>query len=102
MVEIRYNRRRLSLAAKGHALGGQHGSDPVCAGVSALIYTLADGVKGLGDAAIRLEPGDAFVSLHPRPCCADVARVAFELIGGGLELIAGQYPENVHYTVIDH
>ena len=99
MVDIVYDPRRLRLTARGHACGGEYGADPVCAGVSALLYTLAEGVKPMGNAAIRLQPGDALIALHPRPCCRMAARVAFELICGGLELIAEQYPDNVSCRV---
>lgn len=99
MVDIVYERKRYRVTAVGHAGAGEHGSDPVCAAVSALICTLAAYARQLGTAATRLEPGNAFVALAPRRRCRPVAELVFDVLCGGLSLIARQYPDNVRYRV---
>ena len=98
MVEISYDPARLRLRVKGHAQAGEYGADTVCAALSALVCTLAEAVKTPGSAAIRLQPGDAYIAAAPRPCCAAAVRAAFETVCCGLQLVADSYPQNVRFT----
>lgn len=67
----------------GHAGAGERGSDPVCAALSILMYSLvASGAEG------RVERGEAELLLPDRD--VDVALCGFRLL-------AESYPEYVSY-----
>lgn len=101
MTKVIYEPDRLHLRIEGHAGRAPKGEDLVCAGVSALGMAMllavgdedfraeveADADKGLIDA--RCDPMDCF--------SYDAAKTVMETIAGGLELIAGQYPDYLSF-----
>lgn len=89
MIEIHvYNCR---LEVKGHAGAGPCGEDLVCAGVSTLVYTLAESLQGMDGFFCHLEPGDAVLSCRP----SGRAMAAFRFAKTGLRLLAESFPENI-------
>ena len=106
MIKITYTAkpRSLRLDISGHAYSGQAGRDLVCAAVSALGYTLARAIQGLDEAGALYggsctgQAGKMRLSVRPRKEMQDVARLAFETVCGGLELLAENYPEYVRFT----
>ena len=47
MIEVIYYREKNRVSISGHAFSGEAGHDLVCAGVSALAYTLAANVGNM-------------------------------------------------------
>ncbi len=99
MVEIIYDTKG-SVAVKGHAGSGRYGQDLVCAGVSALVLTLAEAVKLwekkglLSCREVTLSSGQAVIiwqNADPR------AEIAIEGICAGFGRLAKLYPEYVSY-----
>lgn len=93
-VEIR-KAPLLSVKAVGHAGAGARGSDPVCAGVSTLLCTLAAQLT-LTDAEhfAKLEPGDAILRAVKTP----QTEAAFAFAETGLSLLAANFPQCVRLT----
>ena len=105
MVEIEYDRKSLTLNAKGHAGSDTYGHDLVCAGVSTLVYTLIGNLDRLhgvdyGDIEIRLEPGDSQVRFMAEKGKDSVPALIFQTICVGFEMLEQQFPEFVRYTVV--
>lgn len=92
MIEIWFGDCRME--AKGHAGAGSAGADPVCAGVSALVYALVENLKGAEGLVCRLQPGDALVACRP----GRQAREKFRFAKRGLVLLGAAFPENVRVT----
>lgn len=89
MIEIHVWDCRLEV--RGHAGAGPYGGDLVCAGVSTLVYTLAENLKGVDGLFCCLEPGEAVLSC--RPCRR--AREAFRFAETGLRMLADSFPQNI-------
>lgn len=98
MVRFYIEPRKGELRVLGHAGYGEKGSDPVCAGVTALVLTLCRRVEELADqGAVRIlalaaEPGAAFVHCVPLPGRAGQPEEAFRVIAAGLRMLAKEYP----------
>lgn len=99
MIEIRAVCRagRCSLTAHGHAGAAAQGQDIVCAGVSALVHTLAAALAAFAvdGAETRLAAGQAALA------CADggLSRTLFYQAVLGLALIARRYPSHVRLEI---
>ena len=98
MVRFYMDPPRGELRILGHAGFGEKGSDPVCAGVSALVLTLCRRVEELADQdavrilALAAEPGAAYVRCTPLPGHETQTEEVFRVIAAGLRLLAKDYP----------
>lgn len=89
-----------ALTLQGHAGAAPHGQDLVCAAVTGLVYALAQRMTELEGAfeevpVIRLEPGDAQISVVPKREYAAEVTAAFRLVETGLSLLQTHYPEQI-------
>ena len=98
MVEIQY--KKGAITVKGHAGSGRYGQDLVCAGVSALILTLAEAVKRweekklLECREITLSSGQAVIRWSD---AENQVKLGIEGICAGFARLAKLYPEYVRY-----
>lgn len=105
MIEIVFFRKYARVTAKGHAGTAEKGQDLVCAAVSALMYTLAANVQNLSDTGkarnpvIRLDEGDAEVSISTRAGYIAMTEMIFRTVCIGFEILSKQYPDAIHYEV---
>lgn len=105
MIEITYHRRHHRLTATGHAGSDRPGHDLVCAGVSALVLTMASNVASLVTQdnvrrhVLRVKEGDAWVSCVPAPKMQEVVTLIFDTVCSGFELLQTLYPEYIRYQV---
>ena len=104
MIEIVYHKRIHTLEVKGHA-GGKRGTDVVCAGVSALVGTLAQalsllkGQRAVSHLDVQMEPGNAKINCKPRSRMDAVVGVTFDTICIGLDRLAEQYPKKIQMEI---
>lgn len=105
MIKAIYYRRYNRLTIEGHANSGEPGHDLVCAGVSALAYTLAANVGNMEandlirNPIVKLESGRAEISCEPkRRAGAFVSRI-FEAICVGFEMLDRDYPQYISYEI---
>jgi len=105
MITVHYEESSMgtfSLAASGHAGAGPRGSDPVCAAVTALCYTLAQALRTqrekLREAPqIQIREGHARIAAQPtREGAAEIGHT-FRVVCGGLRLLAHNYPEHIQW-----
>lgn len=82
------------LTARGHAGSGEYGQDAVCAGVSALLVTLARRLEGRAGCRAELRPGRAHIAFLRRGKAAQ--DVDFTLCG--LRWIAAENPQYAKLT----
>ena len=80
--------------ARGHAGSGEYGQDAVCAGVSALLVTLARRLEGRAGCRAELRPGRAHIVFLRRGKAAQ--DVDFTLCG--LRWIAAENPQYAKLT----
>lgn len=105
MVKVEYFRRKNRVIITGHAHSGEVGHDLVCAGVSALAYTLAANVGNMEDMGqvknvkVELEPGNSIIKCKSARGCDDMVRRIYEAVCVGFELLATSYPKNISYTL---
>lgn len=106
MTEIIYERELHRVAIKGHTAYQTLGQDIVCAGVSALAFTLADRVSAMSaaeqieDATVFLEPGKTLISCKAYEGTESVITLVFDTICAGFEILAANAPEYVSYKMI--
>lgn len=85
------------LDASGHAGYGAIGHDIVCAGISAILYSLAAYLEGVykrnPTCGFRREERDGM--LYLRIDMSEEAEIAFAVAAAGLELITGAFPQAV-------
>ena len=99
-IKVRDN-RTFDLLAVGHSGAAAHGSDIVCAAVSALLYTLAAQIEDydqkamLEDKAILLGSGEGGVYCEVSAKYARYIRSCYKMIARGLIMLAETYPDNV-------
>lgn len=105
MIQVVYYRPYNRITIEGHALAGAPGHDLVCAGVSALAYTMAANVGNMEangqvkDVTVKLEPGNAEISCKAKnKYTAIVARI-FEAVCVGFEMLAASNPQYISYEI---
>lgn len=85
------------LAVRGHAGYAPHGSDIVCAAVSALCQTLAASVaEEIQDCTLRQNAGEMYICARAR--CKSERLISLELFEHtlrGLRALAREYPKNI-------
>jgi uncharacterized protein YsxB (DUF464 family) len=105
MIKVIYERNINSVTVEGHANGGAHGHDLVCASASILIYTIAAFANNTKKAKqshklqVRLKEGDSLVSVKPKRRYKTAITLVFDSICGGFELLAKTFPENISYEI---
>lgn len=105
MIQVVYRRKKNSLRIEGHAFSGEAGHDLVCAGVSALAYTLAANVEQMRaqgqvqEASVKMEKGNACIWCEAVTDCEDMVRRVFEAVCVGFEIMAENFPKNISYSV---
>ncbi len=104
MINITFNPKTMELEVKGHAGAGKKGKDIVCSAISTLFYTLGEALyesaEMLEEAPIfKDEEGDGYLSCTPKAECAGTIARTYWTVLVGMEMIAGQYPKNVTFTV---
>ena len=106
MIDIRYDKEKLTLELKGHAGAGVPGQDLVCCAASVLVYTLAANVRRmrklgwLEEAKIRLTPGDARIACSPHGARRECVLSRLDAICMGFRMLEKEYPEFVKFTVL--
>ena len=105
MIKVVYYRKYNRLTIAGHALAGEPGHDLVCAGCSALAYTLAANVGNMEmegyvrDAVAKLEPGNAEISCKPKNRFTAMVERIFVAVCVGFELLAAHNPDYISYEI---
>ena len=105
MIRVVYRRKKNSLRIEGHAFSGDAGQDLVCAGVSALAYTLAANVEQMrlkGQAqeiGVKMDKGNARIWCQAVTGCEDMVRRVFEAVCVGFEIMAENFSKNIAYEV---
>lgn len=108
MIEVVYYRKKHKVTVKGHANAAPKGEDLVCAAASALICTLAQDIDNLSSAShsicrrpkIKLDAGDAVVSVEPIHGFDNTVKVIFDTICVGFELLAAKEPGYITYKIV--
>ena len=89
------------ISVLGHAGQAPKGQDIVCAGASALLYSLAAMLRGHSEDCleleISLESGAGRVKATPTVAFANACLSAFEVVLRGFELLAKQYPGYIRF-----
>lgn len=105
MIQVIYYANHFRVTIEGHAHSGDPGHDLVCAGCSALAYTLGANVENMQamgqvrEAAVKLESGDAEISCKPRNKYTHLSKRIFEAVCVGFELLAASYPRYISYEI---
>lgn len=105
MIDIIYDRNKISLEITGHAESGEYGHDLVCAACSQSAYTFASavfGMKELGhEPKIKLACGESKVSFKPYKENKNMVLFALDNIALGFKILANSYPENANFKIIE-
>ena len=105
MIKVIYHRHYGRVTIEGHANSGDPGHDLVCAGVSALAYTLAANVGNLRDCrmvrrpTVVLESGNAVIEAKPNPRHKATAELIFQTVCVGFEVLSAEYPQYISYEI---
>ena len=101
MTQIRMNWDEMSLAASGHAGGGEKGHDIICAGISALTQTLANALNNERGIQFDFEVDEeaGLLRISGVSCWGaesrKTAEAYFRMAEIGLKAIAQEYPDYV-------
>lgn len=102
MIYINMKRREegMELEACGHANCGAIGHDIVCAGVSALLYSLTAYLEGQCEICPsgHLDRTESCGRLYLRTRGLEGEETAFAVVAAGLTLMARAFPEAVSFT----
>lgn len=101
MTKVIYKPCDFSLLLHGHAGYAEAGKDIVCAGLSALMYTIpaslrARGIRYFLD--LGAADGTASIKAYPDVEQRYPCMIIFETIAEGIALMAEHYPDNVKYS----
>lgn len=105
MIEVTYYREYNRVTIKGHALSGKPGHDLVCAGCSALAYTLAANVGNMEDSGqvrdvvAQLYPGDTEISCKAKGKYAAMVARVYQAVCVGFEVLAVSNPQYISYQI---
>lgn len=99
MTLVTYEPKNYRLRLEGHARATQSGFDPVCAGASALAWTLVEAATNREDygAHLFIDPDKAVIDVQcsPKRAAAADCRYLFQIILDGLTLIAEAHPDHL-------
>lgn len=105
MIQVQYMAEpeidRYQLVVSGHAGYAERGKDIVCAGVSALVYTLIARANryasvNLADVSIEDDPdGGMSIEIYADDAVHTAAREMFSTVRCGLKALADKYPQYV-------
>ena len=105
MITIKYIPAEFKVIIQGHAMSDDPGRDLVCAGASALAYTIAANVsmaqnaEMVKDVVIRLNPGDAEISCKPRKKHREIMDTVYNTVCVGFALMARDNPNYISYEI---
>ena len=102
MTKIYYDELGFRLRIEGHAGAGSKGEDIVCAGLSALSFTLIKAAEQTEDfrAAVTVDELQGLVEVKCKPRGAwgvTKCGIVMDTIAGGFALMAEKYPEYVKF-----
>jgi uncharacterized protein YsxB (DUF464 family) len=97
MTTVTFDPDEFLVDIKGHAGAGEPGSDPVCAGISVLTFTLVNAAAEYYEAHIYINDIDAEVRVrcYPDPEQERLCMEMLRTIMRGFELIHEEHPENI-------
>lgn len=105
MIDIVYDRKKISVEIKGHAESGEYGHDLVCAACSQNAYTFAMAVMGMKELGkepkVKLASGDSKIVFKPYKENENMVLFALDNIALGFKILANSYPENVRLKVVE-
>lgn len=105
MIEIEYNRKKISVTIKGHAESGEYGHDLICAACSQTAYIFATAVMNMKEYGqepkVKLASGDCKIVFKPYKENREMVLFTLDNIAIGFKLLAKSYPENVSLEVIE-
>lgn len=105
MIDVMYYRGFHRVVVKGHAGSAEIGRDLVCAGVSALVLTLAANVRRMEEngctrhTIVTVDSGDAEIQVEPKAAFRLSIMQILDAICAGFEVLAREYPEYLRYEV---
>ena len=105
MIQVVYYRTYNRLTMEGHAHSGTPGHDLVCAGASAMAYTLAANVGNMEtngqvrDVTVVLEPGKAEISCRAKSKYTAIVERIFAAVCVGFEMLAASNPQYISYEI---
>lgn len=99
MIRVRYYPGEMRLRMDGHAGAGERGQDIVCAGASALMFTLIGAAEDVPEYGMHAQINEKEASVEVR-CYPDDkhekrCRYLFDTIALGLGMLAEKYPDNI-------
>ena len=106
MIKVTYHRNYHRVTVDGHANSGEAGHDLVCAGASALTYTLAANVTNLASnghvriESMELSPGKAEICCKPRSGARATVGLVYQAVCVGFEILARDYPQYICYEIL--
>ena len=106
MILVVYDRKKHCLTMQGHACAAEKGQDIVCAAASILAYTLAASVVNMNklgsleNCVVRMDEADTEIHCTPDAETECVAKLIYDTVCAGFELLADTYPDNVTYEMI--
>ena len=99
-IRCKIEKSSFLIQASGHAGYAEVDRDIVCSAISCLLSTLASSLETIKDIdkEIRLDDGDASISVEVPYWRSIHIRIMFEFAARGLEMIAEQYPDTVEFV----
>lgn len=98
MISIRIDVDYMRLEINGHSGFGDEGRDIVCAGVSTLVYTLAQNLRMMLDEdeyEADIDTGHAYIEATPPSILAERCRDFFMFTANGFALLEAEYGQYV-------
>lgn len=97
MISITIRHDDCTLTAEGHAGYAPAGQDIVCAGVSALLDTLAERTSAMG-LAREIRADNGLMHIEAVPC--NLCRTWIDFVAAGLQIIEEQFPDYIQVTLL--
>lgn len=92
MIEVKVRKNHIQVS--GHAGHAPPGQDIVCAGVTALVQTMAESIQALTEDEIKYEVSPGRADIY----CGNLSEMSCALVDSffiGICMIAGEFPDNV-------
>lgn len=105
MIEISVNMKEYCVEVKGHANSAPKGEDIICAGISALFYTLYEVLyqnkEMLEKKSLKsiMVDGEGTIYCKPKKEYEGNVQMMYLTVLTGLELMAKNYPEYINMVV---